>query len=651
MDVEFGLSIVLKLDEGFKEVSDQLEHLQASVVEAQANETRVLSEQIRQLQGQFRSFAEGAELRAGSQMPVSSAEVLPSYPSKSLEAEMATSVPVRSTLSTTGRFKMKADWEAICIRESTRDEGWMNLTKIEDSRVEEDVLQKLQKFVTHPQSRFRLTWDIVGMILLLYDLITIPLTAFDLESVALTGMSWFTTLYWTCDMAASCLTGYYSSGKLVLVPQRIIRHYAQTWLLFDIIIIAPEWFALVIAADGSKAVANSFALLRILRVVRFLRLLRLVKVKQFFEELESVVDSRLFLLAIGVMKLSAALFLVVHGFACAWYGIGKLNDEEGWVQVEDFRRQSFLIRYIGCFQWAMQMFHPSRPKSKDLHDGTAQERVFELVTSMLGLICASLFISAMTNTMVTLQAVYSKQSAQKRIIENYVLTHGISPELSNVVKRQVQGQIDRITRQMAEVELTLLVAKPLLMDMREEARSPLLIQNSFFLLFRERHPRVVRRLCHEAFVELVAYQTEKIFSPNDAGDRMFFIESGYLLYRAEVTPDDDDEGRILKGGDSLSEAVLWVSHWFHLGQLEVTAQRAVLLALVASAFTKVLHNFPNAHAEASVYAGHFVDSLNSVGDADFEFFSPPPLQEEDATLEKVELSPTTLWTPKPAADE
>jgi len=689
MEGEFGLSIILKLEEGFKVLGDQLIHVKDSLAATQANETRVLTEQIHQLRQQLWSSqnklptdGQREELGdASSMLPLVSkslaaassdvpekedhhpckvkpseqnaaladkadvnqrrtcdldeeaggsgmqTEQLSKRPSEAVTVMTGTEGPSRLSSSEhnhSRKYKKKTDWDTDVLEANRQDSlvSWANSNRV--IQTEETKEDGMLKHMIYPQSNFRMTWDVLGMTLLVYDLVIIPLSPFEVKSLFFVCMTWITAIYWTFDIGFSFITGYFWAGKLVMIPQKVVRHYLATWFLFDVIIVAPEWVSLSLNPSGKEqSLSKTWALLRVLRIIRFVRLLRLVKVKQLLDELEAMLDSQLVLLTMIVVKLSFGLFFIVHTFACVWYWIGRSDEKLGWVSVDDIHDKPFAIRYITCFQWAMQMFHPSRPRAS-LHEGTEIERMFELASTMFGLICSSLFISTVTNTMVTLQAVYTRQSFHRRVIHNYVTSHNISPDLAAVAKQQVRLQIDRISRQMADVELTLLVAKPLLMDMREQARFPLMFKNAFFMLLHDRYPRAFRRLCHEAFVEINAFQTEKIFSDGDAADRMFFIEVGSFQYTPLGVIDDEAGKRQLKSGDCLSEAALWVSHWTYHGELEVSSKRSVVLALLTSTFTNVLHHFPEAHADSAIYAEYFVKLLSDVDTADLEFFTPPP---------------------------
>lgn len=60
------------------------------------------------------------------------------------------------------------------------------------------------RFIQHPGCMFRIWWGTVGMVLLGFDMVTIPLRFFGLpESIAMEVVSWFARIYWTMDIGFS----------------------------------------------------------------------------------------------------------------------------------------------------------------------------------------------------------------------------------------------------------------------------------------------------------------------------------------------------------------------------------------------------------------------------------------------------------------
>merc|ERR1711862_386608 len=109
------------------------------------------------------------------------------------------------------------------------------------------------------------------MFLLIYDVIMVPILVFDPVPDAFTiFMDWATLVFWTTDMVASCCTGYISKGQTVMAPGKILKHYAKTWLVLDILIIVPDWIFSILDSGGGTDATKLLRSFRMVRVLRFL---------------------------------------------------------------------------------------------------------------------------------------------------------------------------------------------------------------------------------------------------------------------------------------------------------------------------------------------------------------------------------------------
>eukprot|EP00435_Cladocopium_sp_Y103_P071588 s3_g37.t3 len=62
--------------------------------------------------------------------------------------------------------------------------------------------------VTYPSSRRRMLWDLLGLMLVIWDIFAIPMNAFELtDIVSLYIMSWVSTLFWTIDFPTNFFLG------------------------------------------------------------------------------------------------------------------------------------------------------------------------------------------------------------------------------------------------------------------------------------------------------------------------------------------------------------------------------------------------------------------------------------------------------------
>ena len=93
---------------------------------------------------------------------------------------------------------------------------------------------KTPRWVLSPNSPKRICWDLLGVIVLLYDLIMIPLyTAFPLQdNIFLSMMTGITLAFWSLDILACFCVGYYAKdGTLVVSLARIAKQHLGRMLM------------------------------------------------------------------------------------------------------------------------------------------------------------------------------------------------------------------------------------------------------------------------------------------------------------------------------------------------------------------------------------------------------------------------------------
>merc|ERR1719210_1531897 len=136
----------------------------------------------------------------------------------------------------------------------------------------------------NPHSRFRLVWDLLGLVLVLYDAVTIPLLVLVIPensplSKLFGHLSFGFSFFWVLHMLLTFSTGTYINGELCMQYRDIAMHYASTWLPLDALIIVSGWVSFCLSTQFS-----GLALFRILKAIRLVRLLRVVRIESILRE-------------------------------------------------------------------------------------------------------------------------------------------------------------------------------------------------------------------------------------------------------------------------------------------------------------------------------------------------------------------------------
>ena len=191
----------------------------------------------------------------------------------------------------------------------------------------------LQPLVRKPSSKLQITWSLLGVLFIVWDMITIPLELFDDEDMIslLLVVGRFTFGYWILDMPLHAIFGVEIDGHLELRPRELLKRYWRSWFGIDLMVISIDAALLIaeLVQDRAPAPARSARYLRTLRLLRLLRLLRVAKLQR---ELTKLANSFLSTYAFMVMRVVSGLMMILavnHIIACCWYGLGRWTLEDG----------------------------------------------------------------------------------------------------------------------------------------------------------------------------------------------------------------------------------------------------------------------------------------------------------------------------------
>merc|ERR1740122_310918 len=199
------------------------------------------------------------------------------------------------------------------------------LTRTVTEALDQHTNSRTGSFAMHPNSWKRLSWTIMCVCLLLYDMIAVPMSVFFDVGLFL-PVAWFGRFFWTADITVSFFTGVYVNGALRMDFRGIAGAYVKSWFAPDILIVLAEWVQFIL--EGYVGNSSSMSLLRAVRVLRLVRLLRIQKIRVALSDAFSS-SSDVVLLYIGLIKVTCLLLIAAHICAGVWYKIGS-EHPDGW---------------------------------------------------------------------------------------------------------------------------------------------------------------------------------------------------------------------------------------------------------------------------------------------------------------------------------
>lgn len=489
--------------------------------------------------------------------------------------------------------------------ESGTASGFFQASSLEGHNSETDSIAPVgsswfDRLVLHPSSRFVRFWDVLGLVLLLYDLAAVPLDFLRPQQSSFTAvMSWTICFYWTLSIGVSSCTAYVDEdGSVIWKHAIIIQRYAFHWMVPDVLALTFSWIDLAVNDRGAGKINLWVSELRTVRLVRLAWAPAVVGLNP-----ENVRSDRGVLL-IGVLKIVSLIVSFAHITACCWYGVGSLNTSyhQGWVEREGLQNDPLAHRYVMSFYWALAAFVGEVVNSPH----NILEQGFAAGVILLSFLISANFVSSLTTSMTQMQLVSSQQSANMSALRQYLSEHECSRALAVKLMRNAQHSILENKRRAHESSIELLqsISEPLLAELHFELRGRHLAVHPFLKTYNLINPSGMKKVCHVGVQYFTFTMGDVIFHEFEvpANPRMLFLIQGKLVYRYGR----DTESYRLSSGQWSSEASIWVEHWTHLGTLSAVLESQVM-ALDAQRFARIVHTYPTLHLR--VYAKFFIDYM------------------------------------------
>lgn len=512
--------------------------------------------------------------------------------------------------------------------------------------VVEDPTSPLTRFIIPPSSKYRLMWDMAGLLLLGYDVVVIPLALCfevqenDFEKV----MFWASLVFWTLDIVGHFFLGYVERGVNVMQPRRIMVHYATTWFGVDALPTVVDYITVAVGMNFDDYI--------IVRTNRFLRLFRLYRIMLHIEE---HIYSELAEVVVDIVKLITFVLIISHVIACLWYAIGNQDIERDWVTAHDMDDESLEYRYTTSLHWALTKLVL---ESMDVEPHNLPERRFAVITQIFGLAVFSSTISRITSSMIQLQSLRDHSSKQFWLLRRYLRERAVDQKLSLRIQRYLKYVVMVKLNYVSTSAVTILyLLSPQLKDELNYAVSvPHMAMHPFFAHVSKVSDVTMFRLIRDCISQLSLARDDSLFFSGEASSSMFFVISGNLQYieddlkelmggmggspkprrrsrpsfrsvdqsghsaaftmtmsrpvRSPLARSPMSRPRSVSHEDWMCEPALW-TQWVHLGDLHAMTE-SNLICIDAERFSEVMCASRSSWTLASRYCRRYVDCLNSM---------------------------------------
>mmetsp|Transcript_73870 Transcript_73870/g.138028 ORF Transcript_73870/g.138028 Transcript_73870/m.138028 type:complete len:787 (-) Transcript_73870:275-2635(-) len=519
-----------------------------------------------------------------------------------------------------------------------------------DSRYGDRSVDQLSCLIIPPSALITLLVDFVSLIMITWDLTTLPLIAFDLQkSSTVRALNLVTTIYWAAELPLPFFLGYYRrTGKMELRFRKIAHRYLKSWFFPQLFLVLADLASVFLDVDTGEAV-SIFRSSRIFRVLKIARLARILKLSNVIERLEgftSLVISEMLQAVMSLTCLSIMTGMACHTLACLWYAIGThWNDGTARsiateTDIEDF---SGVFQYQLCFQWVWAQFTPA-PPPRGIEPFNEREASFAIALRVAGLVLFSSFVGSVTAMIAQARKLMETRWKENMQMRLYFKDNSVKISLSMTIMSFLMRKRAKRTV-LLEHEVTLLKNLPytMLAELRLQVWGPVIAAHPLFMYLAQYHTPTLKQLCASGISEKRAEAGEELLHYGRIADVMYFVRE-----REESKPQEavhyfagvhvkgrQPTGVVLEGG-WFGEVALWLgahskeSHaphpWRHHGHA-VAVRECALVEIHASRLREIVLEHPIALKTMQHYAGEFITALpiqlesvnivGSDGEADF----------------------------------
>jgi len=538
-------------------------------------------------------------------------EVPPSLPS-----DWPASVNIRSDLTDAGVLRRLGPGSSY--RKSLNIQTLSSAT----SEIMENVTSSKgfsRHIMVDPNSSFHTVYSVVSLFVLVHDLLVIPyMLAWDLpvEGFSLVT-AWMSCCFWTLDVGLSCITGVSHAGHLEMRLYFVVRSYAKSWMLPDVVVVMGDWMSLLLAAASADAESSaSIRTLRFAKAGKLIRLIGLLRMMRAVRIIEDFVDASLS----DSARISLRCFLVVcgmlwvnHVVGCVWFALGRLAPSDTGMRWTDSSREwdgeqvrfmeyDLPHQYIASLHWSMAQFTLG---AMDVEACNSIERIYTIVCMALGLIFGSTLVSTLSASMVDYQMTRNDQIQRLRKLRRFLRDNNISRAVAALVQQQAKERLSMQAKiQEEDVPALQLLSTALRTTLRYEMFKEHLYEHAFFRLWMAMDNLLVPELCMKALDSNMIRPHDDLFVPSGEADKAYTLISGDLVYTQEPMTAAVDHQMVVPVGPNrwFCEAALW-THWVHVGTAKARTPCQVL-SISTSAMMELLTNHAKYHSVAEV-AGEY----------------------------------------------
>ena len=281
--------------------------------------------------------------------------------------------------------------------------------------------------IIREQSRLRLWWDAMILVLVLVSCILIPYQLAFLHSAERVnnGLMVAISLVFIADIGLNFITSYRLAGSEVLTPSAVRNRYLGGQFRVDLLANFP--FGLLLLLKGDLLVGGFSAVL-LIRLLALLRLARFFVILRRWESFSWTNPGYL-----RVLKYLGMVLIFAHWIACLWFGIAYMDGfpEDSWVVAAGIEASDPVTQYVRSLYWTITTM--TTVGYGDISPGRTAEYLLASFIMLLGASLYAFIIGGVASLLSNIQAAKNSHWEHMESVEQYLRARQVPAHLGNRV--------------------------------------------------------------------------------------------------------------------------------------------------------------------------------------------------------------------------
>lgn len=459
--------------------------------------------------------------------------------------------------------------------------------KLKFGKVLKIFLAKLwenHQLVFHPYGNFRIAWDFIHLILIIFWFFYIPMTLVFWEMNQI-QFGFHTVVFLCFDLPIKLNTSFFKNGILEISRNTIAKNYLRDSFIIDILTLISLCLYVI-----DPPVIHAYHNWHIDKFLNFIFYLKIITLRNILNRLlEKLLLKEKFQNILSLFKVIFISIFVAHIFACFWCSAANFADpsEQTWILKMGLAHSPWNEKYLYAIYWALVTM--LTVGYGDITPQNNKEIIVCVISVVLGCVVYAFNISTIGIILQDLNKENAEFKHHINVINGFMKRKNINGDLQMRVREYLRFIWKEEKTQNIEKEQKIIdsLSKSLKEELMLQAYGEILKKHPmFYLNFSEKSLRKVVSIIKD----IRLFPDEPLFSENEESNSLYFVMKGRIQMFLAGSKNSCVALKTIKVGENFGEVE------FFTGKTRMASAKSkdftTLFSINRDEFIQILKNNP-----------------------------------------------------------